>query len=114
MTDQEKRQSRGELLVNLEEAQKNLAHLQEKAEQFSDAMEGAATKLRRNANRKPSAEECAAGVDSEDRLGPECQSLPSYAEALRLIDELNVARRKVWNLESRKARTSGVPIPRWE
>ena len=26
MTDQEKRQSRGELLVNLEEAQKNLAH----------------------------------------------------------------------------------------
>ncbi len=109
MTDHEKKQQRAQLLIDLEDAESDLAHLREKARRIIDAMEAAATKLRFNTGLGPSGDDFTMEGDMRNRLGPECQSLPGYADLLKLIDELKVARQKVYNLNLRKAQIGGVP-----
>lgn len=111
MTDQEKREQRGRLLVDLEDAKSDLASLQEKAVRMSEEMKEAATTVRRNADLQPSGEELATGGAAENRLGQEYQSLPAYIDLIKLIQALRAARQKVYSLELRKARLEGSPIP---
>ncbi len=109
MTDQEKKLRRAQLLVDLEDAQNELAHLREKAERAIQQMKVAANKLRHNITLEPSTADFTVEGDIANRLGPESQSLPGYAELLKLIDELKVARQNVYNLQLRKAQIQGVP-----
>jgi hypothetical protein len=109
VTEQEKKFQRAQLLVDLEDAQSDLAHLRERALRLIEGMEAAASKLRRVAMLEPSGMDFEVQGDIANRLGPEHQSLPGYAEMLKLIDELKVARQKVYNLQFRKAQIQGVP-----
>jgi hypothetical protein len=109
MTDQEKKLQRAQLLVDLEDAHTDLAHIREKAERMIEQLKGVATKLRHNVTLTPSTADFTMEGDIANRLGPEFQSVPGYVDFLKVIEELKMARQKVYNLELRKAQIQGVP-----
>jgi hypothetical protein len=109
MTDQDKKLQRAQLLVDIEDAEDDLAHLREKTERAIELMQAAVTKLRRGINLAPSSADFTVEGDIANRLSPESQSLPGYVDLLKLIEELKIARQKVYNLNLRKAQIQGVP-----
>ena len=101
MTQQEKKQQRGELLVELDDAQLELAHLREKGNRIADKMEAVLKKLRRNTGLEPSRDDFNMRGDELNRLdiGEVC---PDSHEVGKLIDEMKAARQKVLTLVDRK------------
>jgi len=101
MTEQEKKQQRGELLAELEDAQLELAHLQERGNRIADKMEAVLKKLRKNTTLAPSRDDFNMRGDELNRLdiGEVC---PDSAQIGKLIDEMKAARQKVFNLAERK------------
>jgi Zn-dependent oligopeptidase len=104
MSDQEKRQQRVQLRIEVEDARQNLADLQERALRIADELEAVADKTRSNANLEPSKADFTSEADVANRIDPCCQSSLNYGNLLRLIEGLKQARQKVFNLRLRESR----------
>jgi hypothetical protein len=111
MTDQEKKLQRAQLQVELEDAQSELAHLQERAQAMADHVSDIVNKLRHSASLKPSTQDFSMNADLARRLAPDQQL--DVSAAIKLIEELKQARQKVYGLLERKqnlANPSGMTI----
>ena len=106
VTDQEKKQQRVSLGIELEDAQVELAYLREKAFQIADRLDEITNRIRVNATRKPSRADFDSDIEMENRLGPEHQSVLSFEETGKLIEDLRAARKKLYNLSERKSQLS--------
>jgi hypothetical protein len=100
MTDQEKKLHRAELQVELEDAQSDLAHLQDQAMSMAGHIENVAMKLQHNAGLVPSVDDFDVEAELIGRL--DLNQTLDIAAARNLIAEMRAARKKVYNLESRK------------
>ena len=106
MTAGERRQQRAQILVELEEAETELSALQTKAARVADGLSAIASKLKRNAILEPEPEDFQPDFELKNRLSPESQShFITYAAGIGLIEELKVARQKVFNLRRQKDMT---------
>jgi hypothetical protein len=103
MTDQEKRQQRIEIELELEDAQKELASLRVKALRMAENIDHVAAKIRANANLTPSRDDFNSESDLANRLEPTHQLAMSFENAAKLIDELKTARQKVFRSKELKA-----------
>ena len=107
MTDQEKRHLRADLLIEIEDAQEEYAHLREKSLRLADGLIEISKKVRGNATLNPSVADFSSDFELANRLRPEHQAVLNFAETVKLIEELKVARQKLFNLTERKAQLSG-------
>jgi len=100
MTEQGNKLHRAQLQVELENAQGELAHLRKKAFRMSDELNERFKKLHDSLSREPSVKDFSMHVDMTDRLNPTLQvDIPAI---IKMLDELKVARQKVYNLQERK------------
>jgi len=100
MTEQGNKLHRAQLQVELENAQGELAHLRKKAFRMSDELNERFKKLHDSLSREPSVKDFSMHVDMTDRLNPTLQvDIPAI---IKMVDELKVARQKVYNLQERK------------
>ena len=98
--DQEKRFDRAQLQVELQDAQSDLAHLRDQALSMAGHIENVAIKLQHNAGLVPSVDDFDVEAELIGRLDL-TQTLDITA-ARNLIAEMRAARKKVYDLESRK------------
>lgn len=106
MTDQEKKLQRAQLQVELDDAQSELAHLQEKALAMADHIANVVRKLQHNAILKPSQLDFSVEAELENRLDPGQQL---DVEAVRkVISEMRAGRQKVYSLLDRKAKLANA------
>jgi hypothetical protein len=112
VTIDEKRQQRAEVLIDLEDAQETLRHLQVKAERQAEFLEGVAHKVKYNASLKPSGLDFSMATDLANRLGPNEQAIPDFTTIQKLIEELRAARQKIFNLEQQRSQlgNSGLTV----
>jgi hypothetical protein len=103
MTTDEKRQQRAAVLVDLEDAQENLKHLQVKAVRMAAFLNEIADKLRRNASLKPTGNDFSLETDLANRLNPNQQDIPDFAAIQGTIEELRSTRQRIFNLEQQKS-----------
>jgi hypothetical protein len=106
MTDQEKKQQRVSLGIEIEDTKEEFIHLREKALHLADRLDEVTKKVRTNANYRPSADDFTPDFELANRLRPEHQSVLSFDEIGRLIEELRAARKKLYNLAERKSQLS--------
>jgi hypothetical protein len=113
VTDQEKKLQRAQLQVELDDSLSDLAHLQEKAVRLAEQVQQVARKLAENARLQPAKSDFTMEADLVNRLSPEHQACLDFTQIIRLIEDLKVARQKVFNLQERKthlANASGWTI----
>lgn len=103
MTDQEKKQQRVNLGIEIEDAQGEFIHQREKALSLADRLDEIAGKVRANANHRPSRADFSPDFELENRLNPEHQTVLNFEEIGKLIEELRAARKRLFNLAERKA-----------
>lgn len=113
MTYEEQRRQRVELRLDMEDAERNLAHLQERAIRSAESLEAVARKLRKNAGLAPSR----ADFDAETELQM-CLTVEQFAmlkssgdSIVSQIAELRQERQHVFHLRERDAnlaRVSGI------
>jgi hypothetical protein len=106
MTDQEKREQKIKLLVDLEEAQDDLAHLRENALRVADDLESAVRKIRENAVRQPSKADFSADQELAGRLTQQHRTAMDFDHATNLIEKLRAARQRVFQLDERRMQLS--------
>jgi len=106
MTDQEKKQQRVSLGIEIEDAKEEFVHLREKALHLADRLDEITGKIRINANHRPSAADFTPDFELANRLEPEHQTVLSFDEIGKLIEELRAARKKLFTLAERKAQLS--------
>lgn len=101
--DQEKRQQRVELRIELEDAESDLARLRKRAIRDAEELEGIAKKVRRNAVPDPSRDDFNVEIELKMRLSvEELNFLKSSGNAITgLIAELKQMRQKVFHLRER-------------
>jgi hypothetical protein len=106
MTEQEKKQQRANLLIEIDDAGQDFAHLREKALSLTDRLGEIAQKVYVNANLKPSRSDFSAEAELAGKLNPEHQTVLNFDEIGNLIEELRTARKRLFNLAERKAQLS--------
>lgn len=107
MTEQDRKQQRANLVVELEDAQRDLAHERETALVHADSLEIWAKRLRTDAAREPThADFVPTMEDSDIRTESRYQECLSFGTLLRTFEKLREARQKVSNLELRKMQLS--------
>jgi YD repeat-containing protein len=106
MTDQEKRQQRVNLGIEIEDAQGEFVHLREKALSLADRLGEITKKVRDNAAYKPSKADFDPEFEMGNKLEPRHQTVLDYDAFNRLIEELRAARKKLYNLYERKSQLS--------
>jgi len=106
MTDQEKKQQRVSLGIEIEDAREEFSHLREKALHLADHLEQITNMLRINANRKPTADDFEPDFELANRLRPEHQAALSFDEINKLIESLRAARKRAYNLLERRSQLS--------
>jgi hypothetical protein len=106
MTDQEKKQQRVSLGIEIEDAKEEFIHLREKALHLADSLDEITKKIRVNANHRPSAEDFTPDFGLANRLRPDHQVALSFEDIGKLIEELKDARKKLFNLAERKSQLS--------
>jgi hypothetical protein len=110
MTEQEKKQHRGQLLVEIEDAGNDLAMSQDQAFSIVQSLRDIADKLERNAALEPSPADFTAEASVKNRLTlDEREKFPKVESVDKLIEELKEARQKVFNLRQRRMKLSSVP-----
>jgi hypothetical protein len=102
MADQNGILHRAGLEVELEDAQRDLAHLQDLAKEMSSDFLGISHELEHDAALMPSASDFNVEPELASRLDLD-QTLDIVA-ARSLISQMSAARKRVYNLESRKRR----------
>ena len=108
MTDQEKRQQRVSLGIEIEDAQGEFVHLREKALSLADRLDEIAKKVRDNAVYRPSKSDFNPEFELGNKLEPRHQIALDYESTNRLIEELRAARKKLFSLAERKSQLSNV------
>ena len=105
MTYEEQRRQRLELRLDLEEAEQNLVHLQERAIRSAELLEAVARKLRENARLAPSRTDFDAEVELRMRLTPErLATLKASGDSIvSQISEMRQERQRVFHLRERDA-----------
>jgi len=115
MTDQEKKQQRVSLGIEIEDAKEEFLHLQEKALRLADRLEEIVKKIRLNANHRPSKDDFTPEFELANKLKPEHQGVLKFDEIEKLIEELRAARKNLFNLIERKSQLfnggSSVNVP---
>ena len=113
MTDQEKREQRVNLLIDLEEAQEELAHIRERALRVADDLESAAQKMRENADCQPSKAAFSPEQELASKLTQRHQEAMYFDQAANLIEKLRTSRRRVFQLSERRKQlsTGCISIP---
>ena len=115
MTDDAKKLQRAQLQVELDDAESDFACLRESSFRLVQEVGDAQVRLKMNINLEPSAEDFILEAEIARRLSQKQQSaLESSAKAIAAIEELKVARQKIFNLRLRKknlAEPSGMKIP---
>ena len=106
MTDQEKKQQRVNLGIEIEDAKEEFIHLREKALHLADNLDEITRKVRTNANHRPSAADFTPDFELANRLEPEHQATLSFEEIRKLLEELRAARKRLFNLAERKSQLS--------
>lgn len=106
MTDQEKKQQRVSLGIEIEDAQQEFAYLREKALRWAGNLDAIAKKVYRVATLNPSAADFTAEFELANRLTPECRPVLNFEEIEKLIEELRAARKQLFNLAERKSQLS--------
>jgi hypothetical protein len=106
MTDQEKRQQRVSLGIEIEDAHGEFVHLREKALSLADRFDEIAKKVRDNAGYRPSKSDFDPEFELGNKLGLRHQTVLDYDATNRLIEELREARKKLYNLGERRAQLS--------
>lgn len=102
MTDVERKRHRAELQIELEDAQSDLAYLQDQAMSMAGHIEEVVSKLRHNAGLSPSVSDFDVEAELENRLDTGQQlDIPS---AMKVISGMRTARQKVYNLQTRKTK----------
>jgi len=110
MTDQEKRQQRVNLMIDLEEAQEELAHLRERALRVADGLESAARKMRENADCQPSNADFSPEQELSSKLSQRHQEAMDHEQATSLIENLRMARQRVVQLNQRRSQLAGSSV----
>jgi hypothetical protein len=106
MTEQEKRQERAALQIEIENANEDLAYLRAKALRLADGFAEVSRKFRTNGSLNPSGADFDPASEIENRIRPELETLFDFTATVALIDQLRTARKKVFNLSERKAQLS--------
>jgi hypothetical protein len=110
MTEQEKKLHRGQLLVEIEDTEGELAILRDKALADVQALREIANKVERNAELEPCAADFTAEASVENRLTPdERDKFVTVESVAKQIEELKEARQKVFNLRQRRLKLGSVP-----
>jgi hypothetical protein len=110
MTEQEKKLHRGQLLVEIEDTEGELAILRDKAFTDVQSLREIANKFERNAELEPSAADFTAEASVENRLTPdERDKFVTVESVAKQIEELKEARQKVFNLRQRRLKLGSVP-----
>jgi hypothetical protein len=106
MTDQEKKQQRVSLGIEIEDAKDEFFHLREKALRLADSFDEITKKIRINANHRPSPADFTSEFELANRLGPDHQAALNFEDIGKLIEELRASRKKLFNLAERKSQLS--------
>ena len=106
MTDQEKRQQRANLFIEIEDAKADFVHLRERAFSLADRLDKVTKKVRDNANWKPSRADFTSEFELANKLELEHQTALNFDEINKLIEELRAARKNLFNLAERKSQLS--------
>ena len=106
MTDQEKKQQRVSLGIEIEDAKEEFIHLREKALHVADRLDEITKMVRINASHRPSAADFTPEFELANRLGPGHQPVLSFEEIGKLFEELRAARKKLFSLSERKSQLS--------
>lgn len=110
MTDYEKKLHRAKLQVEIEDAESDLAFLQDEAIGVSEALEDIVRTIRHNAELEPSPADFTADGDVQNRLTPEqIASFASAGSIASMIENLKKARQAVFNLRERKRKLAVMP-----
>ena len=108
MTDLEKKRYRGELLVDLEDAESALAYLRDRALSVAGEFESIAKKLRFSVEVEPSHIDFTSDGDVQVRLTPDQIARFETVQAVSaIIEDMKEARQHLFNLQQRKQRLSG-------
>lgn len=112
MTEQEKRQQRADLLIGVEDAHTEYAHLRERVYRLADSFEDVVRTLRCNGTLKPSPADFDAELEIESRLKAEHQAIFDFQKTADAIEELRRARQRLFTLTERKAQlgTSSLSV----
>ena len=103
MTNQDRNLYRGQLLVQIENAEEDLGLLRGDAISAARGLEGIAEKLRWNAGLEPSPSDFTAEGDVENRLTPdEVASFATVDSVSKMIERMKKARQDVFNLRKLK------------
>lgn len=108
MTDQEKKQQRANLVIEIEDAQGEFVHLREKALSLADRLDEVVKKVRANAAYRPSNADFNPDFELANRLDQRHQTALDYDTTNRLIEELRAGRKKLFSLAERKSQLSNV------
>jgi hypothetical protein len=104
MSEDEKKLQRALRIVELHDAQSDLACLRDRALGEAEALEGIAKRLKVNADLEPSSDDFVFEVEAKRRLSPQEIGRYQKIEALvSLVEEMKLARQKVFNLRHRSA-----------
>lgn len=103
MTNQERNLYRGQLLVQIENAEEDLGLLRCDAISAARGLEGITEKLRRNAWLEPSPSDFTPEGDIENRLTPdEIATFATVESVSKLIERMKRARQDVFNFRKLK------------
>lgn len=106
MTTDERRLQRAHILIDLEDAEEELGALRTKAHRIVEGLKRICSKIEQNVELEPGDLDFSPGYELKNRLAPEAQSdFVTYDEAVKLIEELKVARQKVVTLNRQKGMT---------
>ena len=103
MTADEEISVRGRFLVEVEDAEAQLALQQERVRQWARQMRETANVLEKSADYPPSGEDCLAGPPPTQQLPQVAyKPLPDYDGIIAALFELRQTRQEVYNLRQRK------------
>ena len=108
MTDQEKREQRVNLHIDIEDAAQELAHLRESAFRIADDLEGAARRMRENAESTPGEADFSPEQELANRLTPRHQTAMDFDRASRVIEKMRQARQRIYQLNQRRSQLSSA------
>lgn len=108
MTDQEKKRQYANLVVEIQSARENFAHLRERLFSLADGFDEVARVLRRNGDLKPSRADFDSEFEDKNRLKPESRVIFDFESTVAAIEELRTARKQLFSLAERNAQLSSA------
>jgi hypothetical protein len=111
MTDQEKKLHRAKLLIEIEDAERDLAFSQDQAIALAERLEKIADKLRGNAELQPNPLDFSPEGDVANRLTPDqISEFPVLQMVAAVVEELKRSRQTVLNLRKRMDKLTAAAI----